>query len=140
MRVLLLFLAAGLAVVGCARSPQVTELTVTMTEFGFEPSELTVIAGQPVRMTLVNGGSLEHDFSIMEFPMQVGSGERLAPEAGEHVMEMTMDPEFHSSALAGESTTQEFTPTGPGAYEFFCTVAGHREAGMTGTLTVLAPE
>ena len=31
-----------------------------------------------------------------------------------------------------------FTPSKAGTYEFFCTVAGHKEAGMVGTLTVKA--
>ena len=36
----------------------------------------------------------------------------------------------------GESGTLSFTPTEAGEYEFYCTVIGHREAGMVGTLTV----
>lgn len=29
-----------------------------------------------------------------------------------------------------------FTPTQPGTYEFYCSVPGHKDAGMKGTLTV----
>jgi uncharacterized cupredoxin-like copper-binding protein len=131
---------AALALAGCAGSrQQVAEVRVTMTEFGFTPAELAVTAGQPVRLLLTNDGTLEHDLSIMEFPMETSSSEVGAGESTGHVMEMTMDPELHMSALAGESATLEFTPTVPGTYEFFCTVAGHREAGMTGTLSVVAP-
>ncbi len=43
------------------------------------------------------------------------------------------------AALMGQTNTIEFTPTKPGTYEFFCTVAGHKEAGMVGTLVVKAP-
>ena len=39
----------------------------------------------------------------------------------------------------GDSLNVEFTPSTPGEYEFFCTVAGHKEAGMVGTLIVTAP-
>jgi uncharacterized cupredoxin-like copper-binding protein len=85
-------------------------------------------------VTLVNNGSLEHDFSIMEFPMEMTSA-----ETGGHEMGSGMEPEMHMSAMAGETMTTEFTPTAPGSYEFFCTVAGHKEAGMVGMLTVLAP-
>ena len=125
---------AGLLLSGCAGSPAVTDVQVTMTEFGFQPSEFSVRAGQPVRMTLVNGGTLEHDFSIMEFPMEMTSNE----PAG-HEMGSGMEPALHMSAMAGESGMTEFTPTAPGGYEFFCSVEGHKEAGMVGTMTVLAP-
>jgi uncharacterized cupredoxin-like copper-binding protein len=30
----------------------------------------------------------------------------------------------------------EFASTVPGTYEFYCTVVGHKDAGMTGTLIV----
>jgi uncharacterized cupredoxin-like copper-binding protein len=32
----------------------------------------------------------------------------------------------------------EFTPSQPGEYEFFCSVPGHKEAGMRGTMVVSA--
>jgi uncharacterized cupredoxin-like copper-binding protein len=43
------------------------------------------------------------------------------------------------AAAGGQSAMLEFTPSKPGTYEFWCTVAGHKEAGMTGTLVVQAP-
>ncbi len=134
MRPIAFLVCAGLLLAGCAASPQTTEVQLTMVEFEYQPSEITVTAGQPVRMTLVNNGTLEHDFSILEFPMEMTS-----TETGGHEMGSGMEPEMHASAMVGESMMVEFTPTAPGSYEFFCSVAGHKEAGMAGTITVLAP-
>jgi len=53
--------------------------------------------------------------------------------------DMDEQPALHMAAANGTSATIEFTPTKPGTYTFFCTVAGHKAAGMTGTLTVTAP-
>ena len=62
------------------------------------------------------------------------------PMAGHDMGNMGgMEPELHVAALMGQMATLEFTPTKPGTYEFFCTVAGHKEAGMKGTLVVKAP-
>ncbi|MBI2168014.1 MAG: cupredoxin domain-containing protein [Actinobacteria bacterium] len=36
-------------------------------------------------------------------------------------------------------TDTEVIELGPGTYTFFCDVPGHRDAGMEGTLTVVAP-
>ncbi|MBI5715993.1 MAG: cupredoxin domain-containing protein, partial [Chloroflexi bacterium] len=46
------------------------------------------------------------------------------------------EPQLHIAVAMGKSGTLEFTPTKAGTYEFFCTVAGHKEAGMKGTLVV----
>ena len=47
-------------------------------------------------------------------------------------------PKLHVAAGAGGKGTLTFTPSKPGTYEFYCTVAGHKEAGMVGILTVTA--
>lgn len=84
------------------------ELTVGMKEFEFDPAEITVEAGE-VTITAQNNGVVEHDFSIEEADVKV-------------------------YATGGEQTTETITLE-PGTYTFFCSVPGHREAGMEGTLT-----
>ncbi len=56
--------------------------------------------------------------------------------SGDHVM--TDQPKLHVAAAAGSRGTLTFTPTKPGQYEFYCTVAGYKEAGMVSVLTVKA--
>lgn len=86
---------------------------------------------------MVNEGALEHDFSIMEIHVE-DMGE-VDEEEMEHDMgDMDMQPDLHFSAPAGETRSITFTPTEAGTYEFVCTVPGHKEAGMTGTLIVLS--
>jgi uncharacterized cupredoxin-like copper-binding protein len=47
-------------------------------------------------------------------------------------------PKLHVAAGPGAQAKLTFTPSRAGTYEFFCTVVGHKEAGMAGTLTVKA--
>ena len=47
--------------------------------------------------------------------------------------------DLNVGVAANGSGRIEFTPSQPGTYEFFCTVAGHKEAGMVGSLVVAAP-
>ncbi len=141
--VVLLAMAGVLAACSSAETDAVpmTEFMLTATDIAYDMNQLEVTAGQPVRVTLRNNGALEHDFSIVEMPH---AGEVLAEEAeggmaGHDMSNMSMDPEIHVASPMGESLSVEFTPTTPGEYEFFCTVAGHKEAGMVGTLIVTAP-
>lgn len=148
--VLIVFIVAVsglLAACSSAESPSVpasvpvTEITLTATDIAYDTNRLEVTAGQPVRVTLQNSGALGHDFSIMEMPH---TGEVMAEEA-EHGMDghdmsgMDVDPEIHVASPVGESLSVEFTPAKAGEYEFFCTEAGHKEAGMVGTLVVTEP-
>ena len=137
--VLLMAVATVLAACGGTEPEAMpaVELSLTATDIAYDMNHLEVVAGQTIKLTLHNTGALEHDFSIMEIPH---AGEVVAEEiehASEH--EMTMDPEVHVAPPMGSSGSIEFTPSTPGEYEFFCTVEGHREAGMVGTLVVTAP-
>ena len=140
--VLLIVLVAALAACGSAEPtpmPQ-AQLSLTATDIAYDMNRLEAKVGQPVVVTLHNEGALVHDFSIMEMPH---AGEVMAEEGeggmGHDMSNMTMEPEIHVASPVGESLTVEFTPTQAGEYEFFCTVAGHKEAGMVGTLVVTAP-
>lgn len=89
-------------------APAGFEVTVTATEFAFEPANIEVPAGVPVTIVLVNSGVIEHDFSIDALGLTIHA-----------------DP--------GE-TVRETVNFAAGTYEVHCTVPGHHEAGMEGTL------
>jgi uncharacterized cupredoxin-like copper-binding protein len=130
---------AAVVLAGCSAAREVQSVTVQAQDLAFSPTSITVTAGQPVVLTLENSGALEHDLSILEFPVE---GQAQQSGGSDHSAEHgdAEGPDLHVSALAGQSVTLEFTPSKPGTYEFWCMVAGHKEAGMTGTLIVQAPE
>jgi uncharacterized cupredoxin-like copper-binding protein len=80
----------------------------------FEPALITVKSGTVVRLTLENTGVLEHDWMVDGLD-------------GKTV-------QVHAKPKS--TAAVEFTPTSPGTYEFYCSIPGHREAGMKGVLTV----
>jgi uncharacterized cupredoxin-like copper-binding protein len=114
-----------------------TTLTIKVSDvLRFEPSELTVTAGKPVVLQVENTGSMVHDFSIE----QIGISD--TDMMGEsHDMEhmptgAAMDMDMHMAVDPGQMAELHFTPTQAGEFTFFCSVAGHQEAGMHGTLNV----
>lgn len=137
--ILLIVLVAALTACGAAAPTPIpkAQISLTATDIAFDKNRLEVLVGQPMMLTLRNDGALEHDFSIMEMPHKGEVMTEGAEDEMEHDMSsMEMEPEIHVAAPLGESRTIEFTPTMPGEYEYFCTVAGHKEAGMLGTLVV----
>lgn len=89
-----------------------SEVSVTGTDdLKFEPTSLTAAAGT-ITVTLTSQDAVEHDFVIEE----IGDVEVVYSAAGE-TNSGTVDLE-------------------PGTYTFYCSIPGHRTAGMVGTLTV----
>lgn len=86
------------------------EIEVTATSFAFDPEEITVQAGEDVTIVLTADDIL-HDFTVE-------------------------DAEGHVAADAGETASGGLRIDEPGSYTFYCSVEGHREAGMEGTLIV----
>ncbi|HEY5639880.1 MAG TPA: multicopper oxidase domain-containing protein, partial [Dehalococcoidia bacterium] len=93
--------------------------------------------GQSVRLVLENTGLSLHDFTIEEMEAHVSHA-----EGGSEDPDHADDHEAHTEAalhlaLDGHAMgTLEFTPEEPGEYVFLCTVEGHAQNGMTGTLIV----
>jgi plastocyanin len=86
-------------------------VTITGTEFKYDPNTINASPGQKVNVTLVNKGSVKHTFVLTEANINI-------------------------SADAGQSATGSFTAPAAGTYSFFCDQPGHKDAGMVGTLTV----
>ena len=136
-KLLLISIVAGL-LSACATTPSVTKITVDASAMKYQPASIEVKLGQPVELTFNNTDAVDHDFTIMEIPTEhiTAASE---PVAGHDMSHMASEPELHMAVAMGKSGTLSFTPTKSGTYEFFCTVAGHKEAGMVGTLVVTAP-
>ena len=138
--VLLVILA--LALVACSAGggdvddPQ--EVVITATDIAFDTARIEVVANRPVALTLHNEGALEHDFSIMHIPMDIAHTPE-EDDGGHDMSAMEEMPELHMAVMPGASNAMTFTPTEPGEYSYFCTVPGHKDAGMGGTLVVTAP-
>ena len=79
----------------------------------FAPSSLVVRAGQPVKLTLRNGGGIPHDVTLAE-----GASRPVKIEA-----------------QGGQTARGTFTIDSPGTFAFVCSVPGHAAAGMRGTIT-----
>jgi len=133
--VLIVLFAAGCGADGGATT-ETAELRLVATDIAYDVSRLTAKANQPVHLSLENAGALDHDFSIREIALRDMHATEGA--ADDHMMsENAHELDLHVAAMPrGGHGVVEFTPTEAGEYEFYCTVPGHKEAGMTGTFVV----
>ena len=134
-----LILAVAALLYGCQTAPEpVTELTIEATDFSYSPASITVPAGQPVTLTINNIGEAEHDFVIENIDVTdvVEAGNASAEHNMHDMQGMGGDYDLHVSTQKGGTSILQFTALEPGTYRFFCTVAGHLEAGMIGELIV----
>lgn len=137
--------AGALAFGACAADEArqaTTDLAVTGTDdLRFDPDEFTVPVGEQVTLTLTSEEGAEHDF-VIEDAADVGMiaddddvhGPHDPDPHGDHADE---DDLHVAHADPGETVTATFMLDEPGTYTVYCSVPGHREAGMVATLTVV---
>ena len=94
-----------------ATQPVGEGFNIDTVDLAFQPNALTIPANQGVKITVTNKGQLPHDFYCD--PLSITTE--------------LIDP--------GSSTTVTINAAA-GSYEFYCSVPGHKDAGMVGTLTV----
>jgi uncharacterized cupredoxin-like copper-binding protein len=122
--------ACGGAAASLTTSTEPKTVTLTLNEFLFQPSEITTRVGQPIKLVLKNNGTVLHDFVSTDAMVEV-----MEEHGAMHDM-AGMQTTMHAAIEAGQESTLEFKATQTGTYTFYCTIAGHREAGMTGKLIV----
>lgn len=116
-----LVLAVALVLSACASGSPIAaaappvdgavEHEIVATDFAFSPDEITVGAGEPVNLRLVNESRSFHDVA-------------------------SADLDFRVEARPGRAEVGSFVADRPGTYELICTVPGHGTQGMTMTLVV----
>lgn len=85
--------------------------TVYGEDIKFDPKEFTIAANTDVKVTFTNKGVLQHNFSLD-------------------------DPKVATKTINGGQSDTVTINAKPGTYQYYCSVPGHKEAGMVGTLTV----
>lgn len=131
-------LAFGFLISACAGTSQPeTKIELQMSEFAYSPKTVRITAGEPVVLSMKNEGRIEHDF-VMEGIDATTAVVQDSGSAAHHAHGAQAAYDVHISALPGETSILEITVAEPGTYEFFCSIEGHREAGMVGQLDVLA--
>ncbi len=83
---------------------------------GVTNPDLMAQPGDTVQITLINGDGMPHDFAI--------------PDLGAHTTLVT---------AKGQTTDLVFEISEVGEFAYYCTVSGHRQAGMEGKLIVQYP-
>ena len=87
--------------------------TPSGTELAYDQKDVSAKAGS-VTIDFTNNESISHDVAV-----ESSSGDTVG-----------------QTDLVASGTANTTVDLQPGTYTFFCTVPGHREAGMEGTLTV----
>lgn len=98
---------------GTAPSPVAgaRQILVGLVDFAFRPAEVRIKAGDLANLQIANRGGILHDLTI--------------PALG-----------IRAVVAPGQQVTFGVQPQPAGTYEFYCSVPGHREAGMVGRLVV----
>ena len=123
----------GAARVKAADWDQRQELTIELTEYSFGPHELTLKAGQPYEIKVVNKGAIKHEFTAEDFFSSVAF--RKAEDAS---AEFKAPAPREVEVFEGQGIELFLIPTQAGTYKLVCEIEGHLEAGMFGTITVQA--
>lgn len=123
----------GAALVEAADWDTRQTLTIELTEFAFTPKEISLTAGQPYVIEVIDKGSVKHEFTAGDFFGSVAF--RKAEDAS---AEFKAPAPREVEVFAGKTVELYLIPTRAGTYELVCEIEGHLEAGMFGTITVAA--
>ncbi len=116
-------------------APKDALFLVEMTSFAFTPDMLEVNAEDVIELAIQNVEPLLHDFTIDEVDADVHIS--FLGGTGEHAhVELESEADIHFALSEQGTGVVHVKVSQPGEYVFYCSVPGHREAGMEGTLIV----
>ncbi|MGI8421898.1 MAG: plastocyanin/azurin family copper-binding protein [Gaiellaceae bacterium] len=105
-------IAGGTASAASAATTNVVHLSAPVSGLRYDQKTVHAHAGR-IKIVFLNRSTLKHNVNV---------------ESGEH--------ELGKSSTIGRATTTFSVTLKPGKYNFYCSVPGHEDAGMRGTLIV----
>lgn len=106
-------------------------IDVSLKDLRFTPEAVEVAAGKTVRINVRNMDGTEHDMLVEGLRIEkVGDAMN-----GDHAGAMPDMLVVHT--MANENGSITFRTDQKGAYQFYCTLPGHKDAGMVGRMTVV---
>lgn len=103
----------------------------------YEPNQITISKLEPVTIRFSNTDTVEHDLEIRHIPIKISDSSHHADH--EHNSEQhksSTNTTIHLHATPNNTASLTFQPLEKGIYEFYCTIPGHKENGMVGSLIV----
>lgn len=124
----------GMSSIALADGPQ--QITLNAADMSFTPSNVQMMVGQPVQLTVTNLGQLDHDIKsdIPISQLTYIQADNDPQEQVDNAAQAVLDVDFDK----GDTATVTFVPTTAGTYNFECDQPGHADAGMKGTFIVTA--
>jgi uncharacterized cupredoxin-like copper-binding protein len=116
-------------------APKESLTLVEMTSFAYAPSVIEVETGEVLEIAIQNTELVLHDFTIDKIDADVHVSYLGGTGQHEH-QEQERDADVHFALTEPASGVVHLKIHEPGEYVFYCTVPGHREGGMEGTLIV----
>jgi uncharacterized cupredoxin-like copper-binding protein len=130
-------------------------INVSAYEMGYTPDTITLKQGEEYELIMKNDGNLFHDLTSDNFNIEITEIGEMAehPESasiidklfginkayadGGHGHGDTFNlNKLHMNANAGQTIIIKFIPKEKGELVFYCSVEGHKAAGMVGTFIV----
>lgn len=107
------------------------EILISATDYSYQPNSFRVDYKKAVTIKLVNDDEVEHDLEIVGLEAELLNSEKAHRH---HDMQESV---VHIHAKAGEEVELTFKSLQKGQFSFYCTIPGHKEAGMIGTVDIL---
>lgn len=118
-------------IAGVADNVQRTVEVRMLDKMRFEPSTLQVALGETVRFKVENTGSLLHEFVLGTEKTNDEHAALMVRFPG-----MEHDEPYMAHVDPGKTGEIIWTFNRPGQFHFACLIAGHYQAGMTGSIVV----
>lgn len=107
-------------------------ISLTAVDFSYKPNQFTVKKNTEIKVVFQNDGNVEHDIEVVSH----GKIVTVSESTTEHQHGAKTEGVVHLHAKPGESVQTVWKALEEGTYEFYCTIPGHKESGMMGTLQV----